>query len=275
MDADVLRPRTGALGTSQGADVSLRQMRHSDGMRDDDHRVLYAAGRSETDDAAAVAFILSGGVTQRWQLAGEALLAVDAGAAGRVEAATVVVDALHQRGDRGDWFLAAHLVTAVGLPGPTILADHADRLPELTPLPVDLDSVADVIDSRGEGGWIDRTTGFAVQGDYGSLAYLDDDGGDGDGEEESERWIRLDSLGSREAFQDMADFTDSVSEPPLRARLERALGGDRPFRRFADAIFGADEDELTRWNGFRSERRVGRARRYLVDDGYLPLPLSP
>lgn len=247
-------------------------------MREDDHRVLHAAGRSGTDDAAAVAFILSGGVTHRWQLAGDALLAVDAGTAGRVEAAKVVVDALHQRSDRGDWFLAAHLVTAVGLPGPTILADHADRLPELTPLPVDLDSVADVIDSRGEGGWIDRTSGFAVEGEYGALVDLDDESGheDGDelGDEESQRWIRLDSLGSREAFQDMADFTDGVSETRLRARLERALGGDRPFRRFADAIFGADEDELTRWNEFRSERRAGRARRYLVDDGYLPLPLS-
>ncbi|MGN6334018.1 MAG: UPF0158 family protein [Motilibacteraceae bacterium] len=236
-----------------------------------------AGSRPDAEAAAGVVAVIAGGAAaQRWQLAGDALLAVDVGTAGRVEAARLVVDGLHRRGDRGDWFLAAHLVAAIGLPGPTILADHADRLPELAPLPVDLDSVADIIDSCGPGGWIDPSTGFAVDRDLGDPDDLDRDldrEEDEDGEQPL-RPIGLDALGSREAFQDMADFVDTVSDSSLRARLDRALRGDRPFRRFADTMQQSDQDELDRWHAFRDERRTGRARRYLVDSGFLPLPLS-
>jgi hypothetical protein len=246
-------------------------------MAGDDDAVLHAAQRTRPDDAAVVSFILGGKVTRRWQLAGDALLAVSAGAEGRERAADVVVDALHQRGDRGDWFLAAHLVAAVGLPGPTILADHGDRLPELTPVAVDLDSVADVIDRRGAGGWIDVVSGFAVDQELVDPDDLEREEDESD--EERPRWIQLDSLGSGDAYQDMADFVDSLpdstpSESRLRARLTRALRGDRPFRRFADAMHEAGADELSRWYDVRDERRLGRARRHLVDCGYLPLPLS-
>ncbi|HEU4675827.1 MAG TPA: hypothetical protein VFS29_07565 [Motilibacteraceae bacterium] len=234
--------------------------------------VLQVAVHSRPDDARVVAVILGGQVTWRWQLAGDALLAVDAGTEGRRQAAGVVVDALHQRGDRGDWFLAANLVAAVGLPGPTILADSADRLPDLIPLPVDLDSVADVIDSRGAGGWVDPSTGLAADRDLVDPYDLDREEDEGD--EQLPGWIELDALGSREAYQDMADFTGTVSEGGLRARLDRALRGERPFRRFADTLHQTDPDEVSRWYAFRDERRLGRARRYLVDCGYLPLPVS-
>jgi hypothetical protein len=65
--------------------------------------------------------------------------------------------------------------------------------------------------------------------EVGEAEDLEDDHPDG-------RWLRFDSLGSRPGFRDMAEFLETVADEHLADRLDRALGGRGPFRRFKDEL---------------------------------------
>ena len=61
----------------------------------------------------------------------------------------------------------------------------------------------------------------------------------------------------------MSEFIETVDDPRLADRLERAIHSHRAFRRFRDEL--ADHpDELTRFHLFADERQRGRARRRLA-----------
>jgi hypothetical protein len=64
----------------------------------------------------------------------------------------------------------------------------------------------------------------------------------------------------------MSEFADTVTDPALAARLQRAIHGPRAFRRFR-AELDRHPDELTRFHRFADERQRGRARRWLADHG--------
>jgi hypothetical protein len=69
---------------------------------------------------------------------------------------------------------------------------------------------------------------------------------------------------SSDAFRDMADFTETVSNSRLRERLLDALNRNRPFRRFKDAL-SASESETNRWYAFSAERVRERIKDWLAE----------
>ncbi len=190
--------------------------------------------------------------------AGTAVLAaLRAGAPGLVNPARGCASELRDR----DW------------PGDGLLADELDRAlagkdagAELTPVSADLEELVAVLGSdpnEGDGAF-DPMTGEIL-----STALLEFESGlDVDASAEDRRIVV--EPDSRSAYQDMADFAETVDAPDLRECLRRALDGRGAFARFKDAIHRAGGDDLTAWTIFEEERALGRARRWLADHGYRP-----
>ena len=78
--------------------------------------------------------------------------------------------------------------------------------------------------------------------------------------------IGVESDDSSAAFQDMEDFAGSVTNQRVRQQLYAALQGNRPFRRFRDAIAAYPRDE-ERWFAFRDEQLRKRMRDWLEQEG--------
>jgi hypothetical protein len=89
-------------------------------------------------------------------------------------------------------------------------------------LPVDLDMLNDVL-SNPEGGYLDLETGnvwpmsIVDDGQVEGLAGYGDD-------PDPQRWLDVVGEGSREAYQDMVDFTEGVSDERTHDDLSTALG---------------------------------------------------
>lgn len=80
------------------------------------------------------------------------------------------------------------------------------------------------------------------------------------GASESNRYVPIEQIPCNEAFQFMADFTSDVADSRIRDVLQRALRGNRPFRRFKDALSNFP-NERERWFQYES----GRRRDYIED----------
>ena len=145
-----------------------------------------------------------------------------------------------------------------GLDGDTELADALESRPsDVRPLAVDLEELASILegDPVHGGGRIDLTTGDVWhQSPYDDP--VDDD---------EDRWLWVEA-GSREGWWDMSEFAETVDDPALADRLQRAIHGRRAFRRFRDEL-AEHPDELTRFHLFADERQRGRARRWLAEHG--------
>jgi Uncharacterised protein family (UPF0158) len=203
-------------------------------------------------DAAAIARLLDEGLQQ----AGGAvlcLLAADPHAAQGV--ATRVADALRERAWDGDKALADAIDTALG-----------QRVTALAPLDVDLEFIADALtESAGSVGYLDLRTGFVT-----TEAMLDNGGPDDDTDlEDRSRWLPVAGEGSDAPYRDMRRFIATVPDPRLAQRLIDAIDGRRAFHRFYDVIATAP-GEHTRWQRYSDDARLGRARRWLADQGYQP-----
>lgn len=95
------------------------------------------------------------------------------------------------------------------------------------------------------------------------------------GEEDEELGARIETnpgcyapiepLPSREAWQAMADFAAGVSDERARRSLERAVHGERPFRRFKEVLFDYP-DERERWFRFKDDAYRRYAAAWLVDN---------
>ena len=134
-------------------------------------------------------------------------------------------------------------------------------------MPVDLDMLSMEMEGDGSwsnGGYIDLRTG-EVYGESATDAALVGEDAAIDVEEEPDRWLRLDSIGSRAGWQDMADFAQRQREAGLRERLERAIHGTGAFRRFRDLVH--EEGLAEQWDAFSTHRQLGRAREFLADGG--------
>ncbi len=210
------------------------------------------------------------------QHAGEAvLLGLAQGVPSAADAARQARDALRARGAEGDDDLALEIDAALGS-GPS---------PELRSMPVDLDELSLALegDPNLTGGKLDLRTGevhlvspmFGEDDEFDADGEHEDDEFDADGEEPEERWLRFDSLGSRAGFEDMEEFLATVSDDTLAYRLERALSGRGPFRRFKDELADVP-GELGRFRRFTDDRRLGRARAWLAGNGLRPfVPAKP
>lgn len=71
--------------------------------------------------------------------------------------------------------------------------------------------------------------------------------------EDRERYRPVPISEARTDWSDMADYATTVEDPGLRAQLQRALDGPRPFRRFKDVLAG-DRRTEQRWFAWRNAR---------------------
>jgi hypothetical protein len=76
-------------------------------------------------------------------------------------------------------------------------------------------------------------------------------------------------MGSGSAYRDVIDLIATRRSPGLRARLEAAVDGRGAFRRFRSTLDDWPQDRLD-WIEFSDERRRGRARGWLISEGYQP-----
>jgi Uncharacterised protein family (UPF0158)/Plasmid pRiA4b ORF-3-like protein len=214
-------------------------------------------GAAYRGDAAAVAETLEGrDPSAVLQHAGAAVLAVfDHDRERLANLAISLVNRLTERGYLGDEELSALLLGALrgeALPAPL--------------LPVDLDELAEVLEGDptfSTGGYLDLVTGEVIDAAITNPGMVGEDAIDV--EAEPDRWLEVPNLGSRDGWRDMAAFADSVTDADLHDRLLRSIEGRGAFRRFRDVV--AEENLVHAWIDFSADRRSGRAREYLVNEG--------
>ena len=172
--------------------------------------------------------------------------------------AVSIVEQLNRRGEAGDAELAEELLASLrGEPAPG------------RPIAVDLEMLSDEMEgdpNRSTGGLIDLSTGFVYNDEMLDPGVLDEEI---DVEEDPDRWLRFDCIGSRDSWRDMADFATRTTDPDLRNRLERAIEGRGAFRRFRDVVHEAGVSQ--QWYAFSTDRKFGRARKFLVRQGIRPV----
>lgn len=207
-------------------------------------------------DAAGAAKAVAGAVgVGLLQTAGPlALLARQRDVVEAEVAVETLIAALSHRNWPGDAELIAQLTAAASGAGTGRQA-----------IAVDLDQLADILGDQ-RGGYLDLSTGMTWP------AELVEDGQveDVDPEEDPERWLGVLGEGSRDGWRDMADFTDELTDPGVREDLRATLDGKGAFRRFQRALDRHDTYRV-HWRVFSTERRTGRARVWLTDEGYEPV----
>lgn len=134
-------------------------------------------------------------------------------------------------------------------------------------VPVDLDMLSTELEGdlgMSTGGYVDLRTGEVYDESATDPMMVGEDAAIAV-EEEPDRWLRFDRLGSRDGWRDMAAFAERQRDDALRKRLERAIQGKGAFRRFRDLV--QDEDLAEQWHAFSTDRQLGRAREFLADEG--------
>ena len=81
--------------------------------------------------------------------------------------------------------------------------------------------------------------------------------------------VCIDPLPSYVWYQDMADFTETITDERTGRRLARAIQGKGAFRRFKDELHGEYPDLLPAWYAFRDVRGKRRAVQWLVDNSLI------
>lgn len=78
-------------------------------------------------------------------------------------------------------------------------------------------------------------------------------------------YLRIPQIESGLAYRDMQDFSYRVSSTLLQFKLQQALSGPRPFRRFKDVLLDFPQ-ERDQWFQFEYERNLERVREWLRDE---------
>ena len=81
--------------------------------------------------------------------------------------------------------------------------------------------------------------------------------------------VRIEPIESSVEYGWMAEFAPSVANERLRDRLERALDGRHPFRRFKD-VLAQHPAERERWFRFHDGRLRAAMRGWLEDNDVEP-----
>ncbi len=128
----------------------------------------------------------------------------------------------------------------------------------------------------------DIATALADQTDYdhqwlidprtGEVAFWTSDTGiDGENPVEIDELdlIAIDPLPSHVWWQDMADFTEGISDDVAGERLARALEGRGAFRRFKNQVYEHHPELISPWHAFRDARAQRRAVEYLLELGLI------
>lgn len=80
------------------------------------------------------------------------------------------------------------------------------------------------------------------------------------------RYVEIPRDESRDGYEDMVEFAETVTNAHLRELLAVALRGKGAFRRFKDVLL-AYPAERERWFAFRDERLRGRIKGWAEDEG--------
>ncbi|WP_020615536.1 UPF0158 family protein [Paenibacillus daejeonensis] len=104
--------------------------------------------------------------------------------------------------------------------------------------------------------YFDKQTGeVEMLGDY---TEVDPDLKERIEEDFEDRYIRVPTIESWQSFEDMEEFTETVSNKIMKDHLERSLrGGKGVFRRFKDTL-SEDKDLLEAWYAFKDQRNKER-----------------
>jgi hypothetical protein len=235
-------------------------------VRSDDPRTALRAALYSSDFAALMALLQGDWPTDALQLIGDGLgAAVQQKEPGASQLAERCVLALRDRDWEGDEDLAVHLEAVLGI-APT---------PMLRRLPVDLEELSLVLegDPLSGDGRVDLRSGVVWSAP--AIEYAQESGEDDeDAADDPERWLWINNQGSRAGYRDMVDFAATVTDPGRADRLEIALQGRGAFRRFKD-VLARWPGELERWHGFSEDRKRGRARAWLAEEGYTTVPRRP
>jgi len=89
-------------------------------------------------------------------------------------------------------------------------------------------------------------------------------------EAETGRYVPIPEPDSREAYDDMVRFADTVTDPELRKSLDIALDGRGAFRRFRNVLDNHDSEQQ-RWFAFKERAMSERAREWLAEIGIEPV----
>ena len=81
--------------------------------------------------------------------------------------------------------------------------------------------------------------------------------------------VCIDPLPSYPWHQDMADFTETITDERTGRRLARAIQGKGAFRRFKDELHQEYPDLLPAWYAFRDVRGKRRAVQWPVDNSLI------
>jgi hypothetical protein len=84
------------------------------------------------------------------------------------------------------------------------------------------------------------------------------------------RYLSVPKADSHEGYRDMEDFIETVRDEHLATRLEDAIGGRGPFRRFKDVLLSYS-DERERWFKFRDARLRKRILDWLASQDIEPV----
>ncbi len=85
-------------------------------------------------------------------------------------------------------------------------------------------------------------------------------------EKNPERYLSIPSIESHEAYDEMVDFTDTVTDKDLQEKLWIALDGKGAFGRFKRVLDGYPQ-ERQRWFAYKDECTRRRVQEWLDDHG--------
>jgi hypothetical protein len=148
--------------------------------------------------------------------------------------------------------------------------DQSER--ELRPLRVDLEELAMALeDASFETSWcLDTVTGEVMLTTPGLDPEIDRDIAAIESDQ-TRRYVTIPHAGSQAGYEDMQDFIETVRDAHFRELLEVAIIGRGAFRRFKDVV-ERNPGEQQRWFEFHNRRMEDRAREWLADEGWEPVP---
>jgi hypothetical protein len=151
------------------------------------------------------------------------------------------------------------------LPGDWI--DPAMAQENLVPLEIDPGDLCMALeDADSEHMWfLNRQTG--------DVAFIspdmDFDEDQPDLENDATHWVAVDPISSSDGYRIMQDFVVKLPHGAYRERLEHALDGPRPFRRFKDAL-AEDPQQREAWFAFHESRILAYGEEWLESEGIRP-----
>ena len=87
--------------------------------------------------------------------------------------------------------------------------------------------------------------------------------------ENGDHWLAVDPISSSDGYRIMLDFVFKLPQSAYRERLEHALDGPRPFRRFKDAL-ADDPQQCEAWFAFHESRILTYGEEWLESEGIRP-----